>query len=70
VRLGFRIFGRREQLRFLRSTRTRMRRLTEEALERGPTSAAVRRAAETETARPAPGSRSVHDQLMRNLGPD
>jgi uncharacterized protein (UPF0548 family) len=69
VRIGFRLFGRREQLRFLRSTRRRMRRLTEEALHRGPTSAAVRRVTENATARPAPGARRVHDQLMRNLSP-
>jgi uncharacterized protein (UPF0548 family) len=33
IRLGFRLFGRREQLRFLRMTAARMARLTAEALE-------------------------------------
>lgn len=68
VRLGFRLFGRREQLRFLRTTCARMRRLTEKAMRTGADGDTVRRVAEEATARPAPGAGAVHDELARNLG--
>jgi Domain of unknown function (DUF1990) len=67
VRLGFRLVGRREQLRFLRSTCERMRRLTEEALSGRPRGEAVRRAAERLTARRAAGTGAAHDELARNV---
>jgi uncharacterized protein (UPF0548 family) len=43
VRLGFRLFGRREQLRFYDSTCARMLRLTEEALRHDRSADAIRR---------------------------
>jgi uncharacterized protein (UPF0548 family) len=72
VRLGFRLFGRREQLRFLDITCERMLRLTEEAL--GPANGqrrdAVRGVAEEVTSRPAPMAGAAHDELVRNANLD
>ena len=67
VRLGFRLLGRREQLRFIRSTCERMRRLLEEATRQGPRGEAVRRVAEEVTARPSSGASAAHDELARNV---
>jgi uncharacterized protein (UPF0548 family) len=67
VRLGFRLFGRREQLRFIRSTCERMRRLVEEATREGPGGQAVRRVAEEVTARRTSGASPAHDELARNV---
>jgi uncharacterized protein (UPF0548 family) len=66
VRLGFRLVGRGEQLRFLQSTCERMRRLTGEALEDGPSAEGVRRAAEELTAGPGAGTGAATDELARN----
>lgn len=63
LRLGFRLFGRREQVAFLRSTQRRMLRLTEEALRGGD----VHGAAEASTARPARGTARVHDVLRERV---
>ncbi len=70
VRLGFRLFGRREQLRFLEITCKRIRQLTEEALRTDTDASDVRQVAQEVTARPAPGAGAVHDELMRNLDTD
>lgn len=70
VRLGFRLFGRREQLRFLDVTCERMRRLTEEALRAGSDNDDVRQVAEDVTAHPAPGTGGINDELARNLDAD
>jgi uncharacterized protein (UPF0548 family) len=69
VRLGFRLFGRREQLAFLHSTLERMRRLTEAAL-RGNGADAVRRTADELTVRPARGAGRVHSRLTEYLKAD
>ena len=70
VQLGFRLFGRREQLRFLGITCERMRRLTEEALQTDSDAGDVRQVAQEVTARPAPGAGAAHDELVRNLDAD
>ena len=70
VRLGFRLFGRREQLHFLEITCERMRRLTEEVLRTDTGGGDVRRVAEEVTAHPAPRAGAVHDELVRNLDTD
>ncbi len=70
VRLGFRLFGRREQLRFMEITCERMRRLTEEALRTDTDGGDVRHVAQEITAHPAPGAGAVHDELVRNLDAD
>jgi uncharacterized protein (UPF0548 family) len=70
VQLGFRLFGRREQLRFLRITCERMRRLTEEALRTDTDADDVRQVAQEVTARPAPGAGMANDELVRNLDSD
>ena len=70
ARLGFRLFGRREQLRFYDSTCVRMRRLTEEALRHDRPGDAVRRVAREATARPSPRDDAVHDELARNVARD
>ena len=62
VRLGFRLFGRREQLAFLHSTLVRMRRLTETALREGG-GEPIRRAAEELTARRAWSTGPAHSRL-------
>jgi uncharacterized protein (UPF0548 family) len=67
VRIGFRLFGRREQLRFLRSTRERMRRLTSAALRGSSTASGVRGVAKHVTARPSLGAGALHDELVRNV---
>ena len=67
VRIGFQLFGRREQLRFLRSTRERMRRLTSAALRGSSTASGVRGVAKHVTARPSLGAGAVHDELVRNV---
>jgi uncharacterized protein (UPF0548 family) len=59
VRLGFRLFGRREQLAFLHSTLRRMERLTAAALSGAP----VRPEAEALTARGGFKTGAVHDRL-------
>jgi len=70
VRLGFRLFGRREQLRFIDITCERMRRLTEEALRTARHGGDVRQVAEEVTAHAALGAGAVHDELVRNLDAD
>lgn len=67
IRFGFRLFGRRVQLRFLRMTCERMRRLTEEATRAGTGEDSVRRVAEEVTAGPASGAAAIHEKLVRNL---
>jgi uncharacterized protein (UPF0548 family) len=67
VRLGFRLFGRREQLAFLHMTLTRMRRLTETALREGG-GEALHRTAEQLTARPAISTRREHSRLIGYAG--
>jgi uncharacterized protein (UPF0548 family) len=62
LRLGFRVFGRREQVAFLRSTQRRMLRLTEAAL-RDPDGAELHRVAERSTARPSRDTSAVHEVL-------
>ena len=52
VRLGFRLFGRREQVRFARRACDRMARLTAAELERGRTGERVPRAADNVSVRP------------------
>jgi uncharacterized protein (UPF0548 family) len=69
VRLGFRLFGRREQLAFLRMTLVRMRRLTETALRHGG-GEPLHRIAEELTARPAISTRREHQRLIGYAGPD
>ncbi len=66
ARLGFRLFGRREQLTFLHSTLKRMRRLTETALEERD-GEAIQKAAEELTARPARGTEPAHKRLAAYL---
>jgi uncharacterized protein (UPF0548 family) len=63
LRLGFRIFGRREQLAFLHSTMERMRRLTEIALREGG-GEPLRKAADELTARPGRRTRREHSRLV------
>jgi uncharacterized protein (UPF0548 family) len=70
VRLGFRLFGRREQLRFYDSTCARMLRLTEAALRDDGSPDAIRRAAREATARPGRDDDAVHDELARNVTRD
>src|SRR5689334_15149554 len=62
VRLGFRLFGRREQLVFLRSTLERMRRLTETAMREGG-GEPVRKVAQELTAHRAFRTDRVHSRL-------
>jgi uncharacterized protein (UPF0548 family) len=69
IRLGFRLFGRREQVGFLHATLRRMAGLTETAL-RERDSGAVRREAERLTARGGFSTRPAHDELARRLGRD
>jgi uncharacterized protein (UPF0548 family) len=56
VRLGFHLFGRREQVKFARSACERMARLTEAALMQERRAPSVPLAADTVTVVPAPGS--------------
>lgn len=67
VRLGFRLFGRREQLAFLHSTLRRMARLTETAL-REESGEPVRQEAERLTARRGSGTAPARDELARRTG--
>jgi uncharacterized protein (UPF0548 family) len=69
VRVGFILFGRREQERFYDVTCTRMRELTKAAL-RPSTRAAIRQVAEELTARPISRASASHDELTRNLEAD
>ncbi len=69
VRFGFRLFGRREQLRFYDSTCERMRRLTEVVSGHGPSDELVRRVAKETTARPVAAGALAHDELVRNVEP-
>lgn len=65
VRLGFRLFGRREQIAFLNSTLHRMARLTETAL-REDGGESVRRDAEDLTARRDFDTEPAHDELTKH----
>lgn len=65
VRLGFRLFGRREQLRFYDSTCERMRRLVEEALRSD--AEAVRRTSRETTTYGEGGDEAAHEELARNV---
>jgi uncharacterized protein (UPF0548 family) len=67
VRLGFRLFGRREQLAFLHMTLKRMRHLTETALREGA-GEPLHRAAEQLKARPAINTRREHSRLIGYAG--
>ncbi len=64
VRVGFRIFGRREQLAFLHSTLRRMAVLTALAVERGATEQKLREASAALTARDA-DTTAADDELAR-----
>jgi uncharacterized protein (UPF0548 family) len=66
LRLGFRLFGRREQMVFLHSTLERMARLTETAVRDGGR-AAVHRDAETLTARSGFATAPAHHDLAARL---
>lgn len=61
VRLGFMLFGRREQQRFYDVTCRRMRRLTEEALGAARPGEAARQVAEQLTVRPAEDTALPHE---------
>jgi uncharacterized protein (UPF0548 family) len=65
VRVGFRLFGRREQLHFYDSTCERMRRLVEEALRHD--AEAVRRTSREMTTYRRGGHEAAHDRLARNV---
>lgn len=67
VRLGFRLFGRREQVAFLHMTLERMRRLTEIALQDGGAEP-LHRTAEELTARRAISTGREHSRLIGYLG--
>ena len=67
VRLGFRLFARREQLAFLHMTLERMRCLTETALLEGGEEQ-LHRTAEKLTARPAISTRREHTRLIGYSG--
>jgi uncharacterized protein (UPF0548 family) len=67
VRIGFRLVGRREQMRFMDATCRRMRRLTEEVLRQGAYGEVIRSVAEDLTARGAPHASRAHDELARNV---
>jgi uncharacterized protein (UPF0548 family) len=67
IRLGFRIFGRREQLAFLHSTTERIARLTETAL-RDPRAGAVWAQAESLTARGGFSTAPAHTELADRVG--
>ena len=69
VRLGFRLFGRREQLAFLHSTLVRMRRLTETALREGG-GESIRSAGEDLTARRAWSTGLEHSRLAAYVEDD
>jgi uncharacterized protein (UPF0548 family) len=66
IRLGFRLFGRREQVAFQHSTLKRMERLTRVALRR-ESAEAVRREAAALTARRGFATDAAHEQLSRRL---
>ena len=70
VRIGFRIFGRREQLRFYDSTCERMRMLTEAAVGAGSAGDAVRRAAREATAHETAHDEPAHEEVARSLERD
>lgn len=65
VRFGFRLVGRRQQLRFYDSTCRRMRRLVEGALRHDAD--AVRRTSREATTYPSPADDAAHDELARNV---
>jgi len=67
VRLGFRLFGRREQLAFLHMTLERMRRLTETALREGA-GEPLHRTAERLTARRVISTKREHTRLVGYAG--
>lgn len=67
VRLGFRLFGRREQMRFLAGTCARMRALTEAALGSDRPGEAVRDAAQRMGDHGLPGADAMHDKLARDV---
>lgn len=67
VRLGFRLFGRREQLRFLAGTCARMRALTEAALGSERPGQAVREMAQEMEAHPVRDTDAARDELARNV---
>ncbi|HWH43330.1 MAG TPA: DUF1990 family protein [Thermoleophilaceae bacterium] len=69
IRLGFRLFGRREQLRFYHSTCERMERLTREALRAEGDEAAFLEVARRSTARPAPEAEPDQQELAKNADP-
>ena len=63
LRLGFRLFGRREQLAFMHGTLRRMQGLTEAALHGAP----MQRSADALTARGAADATRAHRRLARRL---
>lgn len=66
IRLGFRLFGRREQLAFLHSTLRRMARLTEAGVREGEQ--ALRDVSREHTVRaPAREDADIHEQLVENV---
>jgi uncharacterized protein (UPF0548 family) len=65
IRVGFRLLRRRERATFLDSTRTRMRRLTQVALEHEGHPEALRGAAAESTVRRTRVASVVHDELAR-----
>lgn len=67
LRLGFRLVGRREQLRFYDSTCARMLRLTEEVLRSGRRGDRVREVARETTSAPAGDEEPVHEELARHV---
>jgi uncharacterized protein (UPF0548 family) len=67
IRLGFRLLGGHERTAFLTSTNTRMRRLTELALESERAGDAVRNASPRLTARRLSPADPAHEQLARHL---
>ncbi len=69
IRLGFRLFGRREQLAFLHSTMRRMARLTAAALRDGGGDS-VRREAEQLTARRGFATQPADEELSRRMEGD
>ncbi len=74
VRLGFLVLKGRERRAFLDSTKRRMRRFVDVALEQEARSEAargpLREVAAELTARPSAGAGGVHDELAGKLGND
>lgn len=69
VRIGFHLLRGRERRAFLESTRGRMRRFTELALEREGAEGRVRQAAAELTARPGRADDPAHDAIADNIRP-